>query len=134
MSVTQSFIQTSTGAIINIKVSTNCKTRNTVYLMTCKQCQKLYVGETILQLNQIINLHRSDVNTHKFERSPIAEHIHTTGHIFSDIPLCCIEHNPNWSDQTRKLHEVYWIRRLNTTQRHVINKSDEFRISRQSNT
>ena len=53
--------------------------------MTCKQCQKQYVGETKLQLNQRINLHRSDVNTHKLERSPIAEHIHTTEHIFLDI-------------------------------------------------
>jgi len=100
--------------------------------MTCKQCQKQYVGETKLQLNQRINLHRSDVNTHKLERSPIAEHIHTTGHTFSDISLCCIDHNPNWSDRTRKLREIYWIRRLNTTQPHGINKSDEFRISRQN--
>ena len=132
MSVTQSFTQTTTGAIINIKVNANCKTRNIVYLMTCKQCQKQYVGETKLQLNQRINLHRSDVNTHKLERSPIAEHIHTTGHTFSDISLCCIDHNPNWSDRTRKLREIYWIRRLNTTQPHGINKSDEFRISRQN--
>ena len=57
MSVTQSFTQTTTGAIINIRVKVNCKTRNVVYLMTCKQCQKQYVGETKLQLNQRINLH-----------------------------------------------------------------------------
>ena len=92
-----------------------------------------YVAETKLQLNQRINLPRSDVNTRKLERSPIAEHIHTTGHILSDISLCCIDHNPNWSEQTRKLREVYWIRKLNTTQLQGINKSDEFRISRQNN-
>jgi len=68
---------------------------------------KQYVGETKLQLNKKINLHRSDVNTHKFERTPIAEHIHTTGQQFPDISLCCIDHNPNWSNQTRKLPEVY---------------------------
>ena len=43
---------------------------------------KQYAGETKLQLNQRINLHRSDINTHKLERSPIAEHIHMTGHTF----------------------------------------------------
>ena len=80
MSVTQSFTQTTTGAITNIKVNANGKTRNIFYLMTCKQCQKQYVGETKLQLNQRINLHRSDVNTHKLKRSPIADNIHTTGH------------------------------------------------------
>ena len=102
--------------------------------MTCKQCQKQYVGETKLQLNEIINLHRSDVNTHKLERSPIAEHIHRTGHhTFSDISFCWIDHNPNWPDRTCKLREIYWIRRLNTIQPHGINKSDEFRISRQNN-
>ena len=31
--------------------------------MICKKCQKQYVGETKLQLNQRINLHRSNVNT-----------------------------------------------------------------------
>ena len=65
MSVTQSFTQTTTGATINIKVNDICKTRNIVYRMTCKYCQNQYVGETKLQLNQRINLHRSDVNTHK---------------------------------------------------------------------
>ena len=55
---------------------------------------KTDVDETKPQLNQRINLHRSDVNTHTLERSPIAEHIHTTGHTFSDISLCCIDHNP----------------------------------------
>ena len=133
MSVAQSFTQTTTGAIISIKVNANCKTRNIVYLMICKQCQKQYVGETKLPLNQRINLHRSDVNTHKLERSSIAEHIHTTGHTFPDISLCCIDHNPNWSDRTCKLCEIYWIRRLNTTQPHGINKSDEFRKSRKNN-
>ena len=95
--------------------------------MTCKQ----YVGEIKLQLSQRINLPRSNVKTCKLERSPIAEH--TTGHTFSDMSLCCIDHNPNWLDQACKLREVYWIRRLNTTQPHGINKSDEFRISRQIN-
>ena len=43
---------------------------------------KQYVGEIKLQLNQRINLHRSDVNTHKLKRPPIAQHIYTTGTLF----------------------------------------------------
>ena len=93
---------------------------------------KTVCSETKLQLNQRINLYISNVNTHKLERSPIAEHIHTNGHTFSDISLCCIDHNPNWSDRTRKFREIYWIGRVNTTQPHGINKSDEFRTSRQN--
>ena len=65
MCVTQSFTQTSTGATTNVEVNAYCKMRNIVYLMTCKQCKK--IGETKLQLNERINLHRSDVNTRKLE-------------------------------------------------------------------
>ena len=132
MSVTQSFIQTTTGAIINIKVNANCKTRNLVYLMTCKQCQKQYVGETKLQLNQRINLHRSDINTCKLERSPIVKHIHTTGHTLSDTSLCCIDHNP--IGPTEPVNYAKFNGFVDSTPLpHGINRSDEFRISRKNN-
>ena len=33
-------------------------------------------------------------------------------------------HDAQWSDDTRKARESYWIRRLNTMQPHGINKGD----------
>ena len=59
------------------------------------------------------------------ERSPVVEHFHIQYHEFySHVSLCCIEHGAQWSDNTRKVCESYWIRRLNTIQLHGIDKGD----------
>ena len=59
------------------------------------------------------------------QRSPVAEHFHLQNHGFnSHVSLCCIEHDAQWSDDTRKARESYWIRRLNTIQPHGINQGD----------
>ena len=61
----------------------------------------------------------------RFQRSPVAEHFHLQNHDFnSHVSLCCIDHDAQWSDDTRKARESYWIRRLNTMQPHGINKGD----------
>ena len=46
------------------------------------------------------------------------------GHGFQNLPLSVIDHDAQWSDDTRKARESYWIRRLNTMQPHGINKGD----------
>ena len=72
-----------------------------------------------------MNGHRSDWTKRRFQRSPVAEHFHSQNHDFnSHVFLCCIDHDAQWSDDTRKTRESYWIRRLNTIQPHGINKGD----------
>ena len=114
----------SSGAKSTIKYSSNCRTSNAIYLITCRICNKKYVGETKQMLARRMNLHRSDWKTLKFNRSPVAEHFHQTGHTFTDIDLCCIEFREGWSDKTRKERETYWIRRLHTLHPTGINKGD----------
>ena len=38
--------KSSSGASVKLKRQTNCKSANVIYLLTCTQCSKQYVGET----------------------------------------------------------------------------------------
>ena len=109
-----------------LKCNTSCKTTNVVYLITCTKCGKQYVGETDDHVNQRMNGHRDDWKHKRFERSPVAEHFCSPEHDFlNHATLCCLDHNPEWTDRTRKARESYWIRRLNTLRPHGINKDDQ---------
>ena len=109
----------------SLAYDTDCTTENVVYLISCSSCNKQYVGETKGPLNKRMNGHRDDWRHRRFERSPTAEHFHSADHDFlSNASVCCLEHNKEWSDSTRKLRESYWIRRLNTLCPFGINKGD----------
>ena len=102
--------KSSSGASVKLKRQTNCKSANVIYLITCTQCGKQYVGETKRAFNERMNGHRSDWTKRRFQRSLVAEHFHLQNHDFnSHVSLCCIDHDAQWSDDTRKAHETYWI-------------------------
>ena len=116
----------SSGARVKLKGDTNCRTHNVVYLISCGKCGKQYVGETKGPLNIRMNGHRDDWRHKRFERSPVGEHFCSSGHDFiSHASVCCLESNPGWTDNARKSHESYWIRRLNTLNPSGINKGDK---------
>ena len=118
-------VKSSSGATVGLRQKTDCTTENVVYLISCSSCNKQYVGETKGPLNKRMNGHRDDWRHRRFERSPTAEHFHSADHDFlSHASVCCLEHNKEWSDSTRKLRESYWIRRLNTLCPFGINKGD----------
>ena len=93
---------------------------NVVYLISCGKCGKQYVEETKDPLNIRMNGHRDDWRHKRFERSPVGEHFCSSGH----GSVCCLDSNPEWSDNASKSRESYWIRRLNTLQPSGINKGD----------
>ena len=118
-------VKSSSGATVRLRQNTDCTTENVVYLISCSSCNKQYVGETKGPLNKRMNGHRDDWRHRRFERSPTAEHFHSADHDFlSNASVCCLEHNKEWSDSTRKLRESYWIRRLNTLCPFGINNGD----------
>ena len=103
------------GSVIKLRCNTSCKTTNVVYLITCNKCGKQYVGETSDHVNQRMNGHRDDWKHKRFERSPVPEHFCSPEHDFlNHATLCCLDHNLEWIDWTKKARESYWIRHLNT--------------------
>ena len=76
-------------------------------------------------LNIRMNGQRDDWRHKRFERSLVGEHFCSSGHDFlSHASVCCLESNPEWTDNARKSRESYWIRRLNTLNPSGINKGD----------
>ena len=121
---TNDFSSTSTGRSYKILQSTSCNTNNCVYLITCKVCQKQYVGETG-DIRRRINNHRSTIKTKKL-KEPVGEHFNLEGHKWEDMAVVVIDHNPNWSDVERKRKEKFWMHRLQTFRPKGINKSIDF--------
>ena len=121
---TSNFSSTTTGRSYKILQSTSCKTNNCVYLITCKVCQKQYVGETG-DLRRRINNHRSTIKTKKL-REPVGEHFNLEGHKWEDMSVVVIDHNPDWSDAERKRKEKFWMHRLQSFRPNGINKLMDF--------
>ena len=73
----------------------------------CWYCEVIFWGHCKTEAEQTAHC--------RFERSPTVEHFHFADHGFlSHASICCLKHNHEWSDSTRKLRESYWIRRLHT--------------------
>ena len=51
-----------------------------VYAVGCKECEKVYIGETKRTANQGIREHKADTRIGRVDKSVIAEHAHVTGH------------------------------------------------------
>ena len=118
--------KSASGATIKLRCNTSCKMTNVVYLITCTKCGKQYVGETGDHVNQRMNGYQDDWKHKRFERSPVAEQFCSPEPDFlNHAMLCCLDHNPGWTDRTRKARESYWIRRLNTLRPYGINKGDQ---------
>jgi hypothetical protein len=97
---TDSFSSPVTGNSYKILGTTSCRTNNCIYLISCKQCQKQYVGETG-DLRRGINNHRSTIKTKRITE-PVAEHFNLDGHKWEDMTVIVIDHNPRWSDSEQE--------------------------------
>ena len=67
----------------------NCKSSNIIYVITCKQCGKQYVGETGRTLADRINDHLSRIRTKK--DTPIGLHFNQSRHCIDDFSILPIE-------------------------------------------
>ena len=87
-------------------------------------------GKTKGPLNIRMNGHREDRRHKRFERSPIGKHFFSSGGDFiSRASVCCLDSNPEWTDNASKSQKSYWIRRLNTLHPRGINKGDTYLTS-----
>ena len=73
------FESSNTGKQYKINFSFNCNSRNVVYLLTCKICEKQYVGSTVTKFRSRFNQYKSNMNLcgkgqRGFMQEPLIEH------------------------------------------------------------
>lgn len=88
----------------------NCRTSNVIYILICKKCNKYYVGETSLQLNLRINLHRQHINHTHYSILNVSNHLRECNLGFNVVPIFKLFVN---STYIRKNLENYFINILN---------------------
>lgn len=109
------FTSTTNNKTFKIHGALNCTSSNVIYLVTCKKCQKQYVGETGMPLRDRINNHLSCIRLQK--ATPIGLHFNSKGHSITDftiLPIERIRNGGNVATQQRRLKESTWQNLLQT--------------------
>ena len=82
-----------------------CKSKNLVYLISCRRCEVQYVGETEQALRLRMNEHRSDIQTKKIEK-PVAAHFCQEDHSQRDLEVTAMEKSITTTHKEEKRERV----------------------------
>ena len=80
------------GSIIPLEHSLNCHSKRVVYVIKCKNCGLMYVGQTRQQLHKRLIEHRSSINTGKSK--PVAKHFNETCPGIENLSIIPVEEVP----------------------------------------
>ncbi|KAL5255370.1 hypothetical protein ACHWQZ_G014702 [Mnemiopsis leidyi] len=70
---------TKNGTKLTRRTNMNCKTRDLIYMLICPTCKKEYIGETGIQLNSRMNLHRNQMNNPQYRILNVSKHLNYCG-------------------------------------------------------
>ena len=114
-------VKCSKGSIIPVKDSLNCGSKSLIYVIKCRNCNLMYVGETSRTLRERLTEHRATVRNNK--DCPISHHFNTICTDINFLSIIPLEHVPKQIETTslengdilELLHrEQFWIKRLKT--------------------
>ena len=64
----------------SVKQNFNCKSKNIIYSIICKNCGDFYVGKTTGELHLRINVHRQQTKSDELRFLKVNKHFHTCSH------------------------------------------------------
>ena len=114
------FKSSQTNHIYQIQKSGDCTTNNIIYLITCKLCNKQYVGQTQHNLQTRFRNHRFNI-LHKNSLDSIGNHFSHDQHNINDMSVKIIEQIPYQNIHFRLQRENHWMTKLNTLEPHGLN-------------
>ena len=108
----ENFSSTSFDKEFKISHKLSCSSTGVIYVITCKRCQKQYVGQTQQKCSQRMNSHKFDIKHFPETCTNVSEHFNSPGHSLNDFSFMPIDqiHN-NWQ---RLLKETKWMYFLGT--------------------
>ena len=114
----KTFVSTKTSDNYTMNFHFDCNSSNVIYLLTCKVCQKQYVGSTITKFRMRFNQYKSNFKLYNEGRKGLMQekffqHFEGENHhrSFTDLKVQIIDHcDPN--NQERR--ESFWINKLKT--------------------
>ena len=88
------FESSNTGKQYKINFLFNCNSRNVVYLLTCKICEKQYVGSTVSKFRSRFNQCKCNINLcgkgqRSFMQEPLIDHFFSNKHNGSHKDIKC---------------------------------------------
>ena len=94
---TEIFTSARTNRIYPIRQHLNCKSKNVIFLVTCKKCSVQYIGSTSNEFKVRFRNHKSTMLTKK-NTCEVAIHFNKEKHVISDFEFVIVEQICNLSD------------------------------------
>ena len=118
VSVVNTFVVPNSNLALPIFHFLSCDSKNVIYFIQCKKCNKLYVGETSRSLRDRIYEHLLDIRNASSSSTILHKHFAYSCSI-SDFAFLAFAHHP--SQNTRRQREMHWIRTLDSCSPHGLN-------------
>ena len=117
----------ATGETRPIPDHIDCNSKNLIYMVHCRRCDKQYIGETKRRLKDRFNEHRRPVDrpTPSSRPTAVSEHFNADDHSSTDMELIPLELIHSSRDAIRKAREAYLIERGQTLEPKGINIREE---------
>ena len=101
--------------------------KGVIYRVPCKECDAVYIGETLRNLEERLKEHKRHVEKSDPKGSAIAEHVLKTGHSIAWDKAQVIDYEQRWG--ARKIKESLHIKRERAN-RQLMNRDGGLAISR----
>ena len=123
------FHSACTGRFYSIRQDVHCRSKDVIYLVTCKTCKIQYVGSTSNEFKVRFCNHKLAMLTNK-ATCELAVHFNRKEHHMSHFEFIVIEKivNDTTDDMDKVLltREAFWCAQLCTLQPYGLNKRSEF--------
>ena len=103
-----------------------CTSANVIYCITCKLCNKLYIGETGRRLGDRFREHLRDVEKNDKDASkPVARHFNLPNHSKKHMAICGLSLHLGTTESRKNLEQKF-IFQIGTLNPHGINERFSF--------